>query len=458
MSVLTIDDLILRDVVPYPGPTTQGWVHRGLGALVDLSAARAFVAHRVMTTPAAFSIRVAVRRAPSMFVVEGIETDLPPTIACFVIRVDESENFVGAGVTASAVSLADGRLVAVWDAPPSWAYPAEHIRVVLTLMDVGRVVASEVAAWSIIESALRPSASDDPEPPERVSYTITGVPYRYPVSERTRRVSVRTVPEHGDAADLRRKWLAQHLAGLMLGDLPDSSAAARADKLRQHLIVGLPTAGACDYEGVGAGAILSSVSLGLVELGSSSLTVLEEAIMSYAACSLSPIALRPLAGEWLAGFTGSTLGTQASAAGRIDLTPIVMPVDISIDQVAIDVTTPATGDARVVIYLSDDLGRPSGVYAQSADMSTGTAGLRTAALATTLRAGAQYWIGIWTQAAPVLRVVTDAVPISWSNASPPAPRRVLRKSVAWTGSASTWTYTASDPVAASAPAVILRVA
>lgn len=180
--------------------------------------------------------------------------------------------------------------------------------------------------------------------------------------------------------------------------------------------------------------------------------------MSYAALSLSPIALRPLAGEWLAGFTGSTLGTQASAADRIDLTPIVMPVDISIDQVAIDVTTPATGDARVVIYASDDLGRPSGLYAQSADMSTGTAGLRTAALATTLRAGAQYWIGIWTQAAPVLRVVTDAVPISWSNASPPAPRRVLRKSVAWTGSASTWTYTASDPVAASAPVVIMRVA
>lgn len=469
MGLITTRDCIDRTRPPYT--TSEGWLLSRSDALVDLAVAQLCSARWMRADgPFGLLLRVPItRHAPSLVVLEALQVHAGttvPSVSASIARVDGGgevvEGWPADGVWTSPPSAEKRRIVAIWASPPtSPPAPGTSYEAHIVISGPAHLSLGEAAAWTWEGHELSPRASDDIHDRGRIEYAVSGIPIMPIPPAMSRRLSVSTRPEQqvdGYEA-LRRAWLRQGLAALTLQGVPNTvTSNDRAQWIGERLIIGLPTAGSMQIDGLGAGGMVGSVQLGLIESGLSPISLIEEAIMSLAAYSLAPHAYRPMAGEWIAGFSGATLTTQASAANRYEVWPMVMPVDTAIDQVAVDVVTAATGDARVVIHASDDLGRPAGLFAQSSVFSTNTAGLRTGTISATLRAGQQYWVGIWTQGAPTLRAVSDAWPISWQYTTPPVPRRVLRRSVTWGGSGPTWVYSSSDPVSALPTAVLLRVA
>jgi hypothetical protein len=175
------------------------------------------------------------------------------------------------------------------------------------------------------------------------------------------------------------------------------------------------------------------------------------------------ILLKPGSNQYISNATGNALTTKARVANTIDLSPIVLNFDASINGCAISVSTAATGTARVVVYNSDAVGRPSTVLAHGTEVSTGTTGTKAAmGLTATLTKGVLYYIGVWTSGAPTLRCVQSysAMPIVWTTDATPAGQNCLRKTITYhaTNSPGTWTYSTADHVTENPSLVLLRVA
>lgn len=466
MGLISTADCIDRSREPYL--VAQGYVLRSPDGMIDRSLARRTRLLRVATSVSSdIEIRIPLTRPASVVLLDRVWSPDPPLSHSVELRqvlVDSAEQVLAVELSGSIVgqTLPSGerRFAAMFGAiPASWG---AQTRLVIRIHSGSPSAWSvgEVMAWLVDDQAYAPRISDDVEPRDRIAYTITGSPIRGVTPGSGRRVQMVTAPaiDYRDAVRRRADWLAQDVGLIVPMDSQMPGPNALAAHILHHGLVGLPIAGAGQYDGTGQGTITGSVQLGVIELTSSTLRLIEDAIMALAGYTLRPHAYRPLAGEYIAGFVGSSLTTQASAAGRYDVWPIVLPIDTTIDQAAFEVTGAAAGDAAVVIHASDDLGRPAGLVAQSSPVSTGTTGLRTAALSATLRGGQQYWIGLWTQAAPTVRAVSDALPISWAAGAPHTARRVLRRVVTWGGTGPVWSYTASDPVAALPAAVLLRVA
>lgn len=466
MGMISITDCVDRSREPYS--LSVGWVTRDLSGLTDGSPMlRARGVWTQAWGPGGLQVRVPLTRTAQVAVLLGLDAaDPAPSISVSQVEVDYGDTVI-AGVPADAVWVSPHvpgaehtrRVVALWSTTPpaSWQRP----RLVIVVLGGRRVAMGEVGAWLTEDAKIAPRISDDVEMRERVSYTVTGTPVRGLIHTLFRRLSFSESPAtpYTAAVSRRDRWVRQGLALMVPHSWPAGALLPdRCQHIGEHGLIGIPYAGGLSMDGVGRGTIVGSTQLGLHVIEASPVQVLEDVIMSLAAHTLSPHAYRPLPGEHIPAFTGQTLTTQAAAAGRYDVWPIVMPVDTTIDQAAFEVTAAATGDAAVVIHAADDLGRPAGLVAQSLPISTGTTGLRTGTISATLRAGTQYWVGIWTQAAPTLRAVSDALPISWAASAPPAARRVLRRTVTWGGMGPVWSYTASDPVAASPAAVLFRVA
>lgn len=466
MGLISTVDCIDRSREPYL--LAQGYVLRSPDGMIDRSLARRARLVRVATSVSVdVEIRIPLTQPASVVLLDRVWSPDPPlsySVEMRQVLVDSAERVLAVETSGSIVGqiLSDGdsRLAAMFPPiPPSWG---RQTRLVIRIHSGSPSAWSvgEVMAWLVEPQAYTPRMSDDVDQRDRIAYAITGAPIRGVDPGSSRRVQLVTAPaaDYRDAIDRRSRWLKQGLGLIVPMDTQTPGPIATAEHILQHGIVGLPIAGSGQYDGTGHGGITGSVQLGVVELTSSSLRLIEDAIMALASYTLRPHAYKPLAGEYIAAFTGAALTTQAAAAGRYDVWPIVLPIDTTVDQAAFEVTGAATGDAAVVIHASDDLGRPAGLVAQSSPISTGTTGLRTVPISATLRGGQQYWVGLWTQAAPTVRAVSDALPISWAAGAPHTARRVLRRVVTWGGTGPVWSYTASDPAAAMPAAVLLRVA
>lgn len=467
MGLISTADCIDRSREPYS--VSMGWVARDLDALIDRSPMlRARCVWTLSWGPGGLQIRVPLTRPIAVAVLEGIDAGGPwPSITVHQVDVDAGDQVV-AGVPADGVWIAPHvpgqehrrRVVAYWLPSSIPTAPWIRPRLLLTISGGRRVALGEIGCWRVDAARLSPRLGDEIDQRDRITYTLTGSPVRGR-SAMSRRITAGITPRtsHREAVEMAESWAMQDLALLVPVSAPAGALPADVcQHIGTHGLVGLPSAGSITVDGVGDGKTVAAAQIGLHILTASPIQIIEDAIMALASYALRPHAYRPLAGEYIAGFTGSSLTTQASAAGRYDVWPIVLPIDTTIDQAAFEVTGAATGDAAVVIHASDDLGRPAGLVAQSSPISTGTTGLRTGVISATLRGGLQYWLGLWTQAAPTLRAVSDALPISWAAGAPHTARRVLRRVVTWGGTGPVWSYTASDPAAASPAAVLLRVA
>ena len=172
--------------------------------------------------------------------------------------------------------------------------------------------------------------------------------------------------------------------------------------------------------------------------------------------------MRPASGVYIGPATsGAALGTTAQAANRNTIAPFSPAFDITIDQVAISVSTAVAASlAKVVIYASDADGRPSTVLAESAGISCATAATVTASLSLTFTAGRIYWIGVRVSANQTLRSLPAAAfpVLSYTNAASPVIQTVLTKTETYANAAATWTYTVGQHSNLTVPLVLMRVA
>ena len=172
--------------------------------------------------------------------------------------------------------------------------------------------------------------------------------------------------------------------------------------------------------------------------------------------------MRPAAGVYIGPATsGAALGTTAQVANRNTIAPFCPAFGITIDQVAISVSTGVAGSlAKVVIYASDADGRPSAVLAESADISCATAATVTASLSLTFTAGRIYWIGVRVNSTQTLRSLPAAAfpVLSYTNAASPVIQTVLAKTETYANAAATWTYAAGQHSNLTVPLVLMRVA
>lgn len=172
--------------------------------------------------------------------------------------------------------------------------------------------------------------------------------------------------------------------------------------------------------------------------------------------------MRPAAGVYVAnGINGSALGTVAQAANRVTISPFIPSFDMTIDQVAISVSTAlAASNAKVVIYNSNADNQPSTVLTESADISCAVAGTITSTLAVAFVAGRLYWIGVRSSGTQTLRSLTAAaLPVlSYTNAATPVIQGVLTKTETYASAAATWSYASSQHSNLTMPIVLMRVA
>jgi len=174
--------------------------------------------------------------------------------------------------------------------------------------------------------------------------------------------------------------------------------------------------------------------------------------------------LVPPVGEFVLTTTGSGGGAttpQAGAAGRIDLFPFASRTDLPVDQIAVNCSTAvAAALAKVVIYESDDWGRPAQLILETADMSLATAGVRTAPAAVTLRRGRTYWLGVrYSSTATLIHWAITATPdINGGTAPVTTARKVLRRVLAYgTAAPTNWGFVAAEISPTLAPSIWLRM-
>lgn len=175
--------------------------------------------------------------------------------------------------------------------------------------------------------------------------------------------------------------------------------------------------------------------------------------------------LTPPSGELVlttTGAGGGTLGTLAGAAGRMDIFPFLPRADLTIDRLMINCTTAVAGAlARIIVYGSDENGRPHDLVLETGDLDLASTGSKSATVSLSLRQGRTLWLG--------LRHSANSTTSTWPLTATPdvnggaipvtTARKVLRRTLAWGSAApANWGFAASEINAAAAPAIWLRMA
>jgi len=105
---------------------------------------------------------------------------------------------------------------------------------------------------------------------------------------------------------------------------------------------------------------------------------------------------------------GLALSTAASAANRFYAFPFIPAQTITINELAVEVTTLTAGSAHLGIY-ADSAGSPGAkIIGSTTAVDTGTTGAKAVAISnTTLTAGTIYWLVVWTSSAATFRSVAQ---------------------------------------------------
>jgi hypothetical protein len=105
---------------------------------------------------------------------------------------------------------------------------------------------------------------------------------------------------------------------------------------------------------------------------------------------------------------GLALSTAASAANRFYAFPFIPAQTITINELAVEVTTLKAGSAHLGIY-ADSAGSPGAkIIGSTTAVDTGTTGAKAVAISnTTLTAGTIYWLVVWTSSAATFRSVAQ---------------------------------------------------
>jgi hypothetical protein len=129
--------------------------------------------------------------------------------------------------------------------------------------------------------------------------------------------------------------------------------------------------------------------------------------------------------------TGANLTTGAIAANTLYAMPLILPIALRIDRIAINVTTAGTGSARLGIY-KDKLGYPKKLKYDAGEVDISTTGAKKITGNQKLDPGF-YWMVVVSNGTPTIRCFTkDGLQnlLGWSSTLPNNPNYGL--SVAFT--------------------------
>lgn len=175
--------------------------------------------------------------------------------------------------------------------------------------------------------------------------------------------------------------------------------------------------------------------------------------------------LLPPSGEVIlttTGAGGTTLGGQAGVSGRCDIFPFLPRADLTIDRLMVNCTTAVAGAlARILLYGADAQGRPDALLMEGDDLDLSTTGVKSTTVALTLPRGRTVWLGLRHSSTATLSAwaVTATADINGGTLPATTARKILRRAVAWPGSApATWAWNAAELHSNPATAIWLRQA
>lgn len=172
--------------------------------------------------------------------------------------------------------------------------------------------------------------------------------------------------------------------------------------------------------------------------------------------------LTPVSGEYVMTTIGAggASGALIGAAGRIDLFPFVPRTDIPMTGLAVNATVGvASALCKVVVYDSDQFGRPNALLSESADIDVSSSGVKAVNVSLSLRQGRTYWLGLRSSSTATLSTwpLTATPDI---NGGTPATfaRKVVRRTLAYaTAATTTWGWNSSEVTSTAAPAIWLKI-
>ena len=172
--------------------------------------------------------------------------------------------------------------------------------------------------------------------------------------------------------------------------------------------------------------------------------------------------LTPVSGDYMITTigAGSSTGTLAGAAGRIDLFPFTARADNPVTGLAVNVSTAvASALGKIVVYDSDASGRPNALLVETADLDFSATGVKTATVTLTFRQGKTYWLGIRHSSTATLSTWSANGTPDINGGSPvTTARKVVRRTLTYgTAATSSWGWTSSEINSAAATAIWLKV-
>lgn len=171
---------------------------------------------------------------------------------------------------------------------------------------------------------------------------------------------------------------------------------------------------------------------------------------SLVSARLNSVPINYITGRYYDQATRSTASaTVAGAAGRLELSPMMVPTNLAVDRMGVNVTTlVASALGRCVVYSSDSLGRPSTrVLYGSADLDFGSTGFKEHTVTFTFQAGVLYWVGIHHSSTATISAIPVAglhnLGLSASNAT--NYQTCLRQTITYaTGAPASFTFAAAN--------------
>jgi hypothetical protein len=156
---------------------------------------------------------------------------------------------------------------------------------------------------------------------------------------------------------------------------------------------------------------------------------------------------------------GAALTTQAGVANRQALAPFILPEDITVDQVYVNVSTANASNVRVLLHeVLPETNYVGDLIYESTDIDTSTTGDKVLTLPTpiTFKGLTPYYGGVWHSGTSTLRGYASggAPGMGWTSASTPARLAVLNRSVTF-GTNTPWPAFTSGQAASLNP-VLLR--
>lgn len=178
-------------------------------------------------------------------------------------------------------------------------------------------------------------------------------------------------------------------------------------------------------------------------------------------CSGVPFIL-PVTGEYiLAGaLNGSATNSLVGVANRFDIAPFTVPMDVTVTSLNLSVTTAvASALAKIVLYESDDFGRPTNKLVETADLDCSSTGFKSDTCSVALQRGKVYWRGFRHSSTATLAVLSGAATYFLNiGARASSGQTLLRRTLTYaTAAPSTWGYTSSELGAQNPPAVWLGI-